>query len=144
MASDLITARYRHTATLLPNGIVLVAGGNTSSSRALESTELYNPAIRSWSFAGNLKKPRNYHTTTLLPDGKVLVVGPAQHYPEDKTAEVGSYMPANSFTAMLELPSGWITTRTPSINYMATASDAPIVARSLSNNGVYGEIGYQS
>ena len=74
------TARDQHTATLLPNGKVLVAGGKSNSSRSsdhgfLSSAEVYDPATGSWSSTGNLVTPRALHTATLLPNGKVLVAG---------------------------------------------------------------------
>src|SRR5205823_2686018 len=70
---NLITARFRHTATLLPNGKVLVAGGNNGA--ALSSTELYDPASGTWTATGSLGTARARHTATLLPSGKVLVAG---------------------------------------------------------------------
>lgn len=72
-ASDLNTARYGHTSTLLSSGKVLVAGGSDSAS--LASAELYDPATNAWSAAGSLATARVYHTATLLPSGKVLVTG---------------------------------------------------------------------
>ena len=72
---SLNTARSRHTATLLPNGKVLVAGGFEGGVGALSSAELYDPASGTWSATGSLTTARAYHTATLLPNGKVLVVG---------------------------------------------------------------------
>ena len=69
------TARYAHTATLLPNGQVLVAGGYNAG--ALSSAELYNPATGAWTTTGNLNTARYVHTATLLPNGQVLVAGGA-------------------------------------------------------------------
>jgi N-acetylneuraminic acid mutarotase len=63
-------ARNDHTATLLPNGKVLVAGGS-----GLNSAELYDPATGTWSVTGSLNIARVGHTATLLPNGKVLVAG---------------------------------------------------------------------
>ena len=71
---SLNTARYDHTATLLPNGKVLVAGGYNAAA-ALSSAELYDPASGSWSATGSLNTARYAHTATLLPNGKVLVAG---------------------------------------------------------------------
>ncbi|HSF24930.1 MAG TPA: kelch repeat-containing protein, partial [Blastocatellia bacterium] len=65
--------RMSHTATLLPNRKVLVAGGSLFSS--LVTSELYDPDTGTWSFTDNLNTPRSDHTATLLPDGKVLIVG---------------------------------------------------------------------
>jgi N-acetylneuraminic acid mutarotase len=58
------------TATLLPNGKVLVVGGV-----GLSSAELYDPATGAWTLTGFMHGDRAYHTATLLPNGKVLVAG---------------------------------------------------------------------
>ena len=63
-----------HTATLLPKGTVLVAGGDGNSG-ALASAELYNPVTGTWSATGDLAHARDVHRATLLPNGKVLVSG---------------------------------------------------------------------
>jgi N-acetylneuraminic acid mutarotase len=65
--------RARHTATLLSDGRVLVAGGINSSS--LSSAEIYDPSTGTWSPAGSMADARVGHTATLLPDGQVLAVG---------------------------------------------------------------------
>src|SRR5438552_9538167 len=75
---SLNTARSEHTATLLPNGKVLVAGGQNDSGY-LTSAELYDPASGSWTITGSLNTARRYHTATLLPNGKVLVAGGADN-----------------------------------------------------------------
>ncbi len=72
---SLNTARTDHTATLLPNGQVLVAGGLDASSTPLASAELYNPATGTWTATGSMSDARQGHTATLLPNGEVLVVG---------------------------------------------------------------------
>jgi galactose oxidase-like protein len=79
--------RDYHTATLLPNGRILVAGGS-SLIDSLDSSELYDPQTGIWSFTSNLNTPRSYHTATLLPDGKVLIVGGASASVLD-SAELG-------------------------------------------------------
>jgi WD40 repeat protein len=73
----LATARSSHTATLLPDGKVLVAGGSyyDVSSHYLATAELYDPATGAWSATGTLATARSTHTATLLPTGKVLVSG---------------------------------------------------------------------
>jgi N-acetylneuraminic acid mutarotase len=72
---SLATARENHTATLLSNGKVLVAGGDTGVAVNLRSAELYDPASGTWTATGSLATARGKHTATLLPNGKVLVVG---------------------------------------------------------------------
>lgn len=73
----LATARNDHTATLLPNGNVLVLGGLNSTATDLSSGELYNPATGWTQLLGILQHARSYHTATLLNTGKILVVGGA-------------------------------------------------------------------
>jgi N-acetylneuraminic acid mutarotase len=72
---SLNTARQIHTATLLPDGKVLVAGGADFNGIVIGSAELYDPTSGTWSFTGSLNTARDGHTATLLPDGKVLVAG---------------------------------------------------------------------
>jgi hypothetical protein len=71
---SLNTARYLHTATLLPNGKVLVAGGSASGGY-LASAELYDPANGTWTATSSLNTAHARHTATLLPNGMVLVAG---------------------------------------------------------------------
>lgn len=68
------TARDQHSATLLNNGSVLIAGG-VSFEGALASAEIYTPAFASFSNTGNLNTARYEHTATDLPDGTVLIAG---------------------------------------------------------------------
>jgi len=71
VTGSLNTARDTHTATLLQNGMVLVAGGYNDNS-ALASAELYDPASRTWIVTGSLNTARGAHTATLLQNGMVL------------------------------------------------------------------------
>ena len=73
-------AREGFTATLLPDGMVLVSGGvrlvsGSISDVALASAELYDPVTGTWSVAATMAVPRADHAATLLLDGKVLVAG---------------------------------------------------------------------
>jgi hypothetical protein len=74
-AGPMGTARMEHTATLLQDGRVLIAGGQTNADVALPTTEIYDPATQSFSPAGNMTTARVGHTATLLPDGRVLLIG---------------------------------------------------------------------
>jgi hypothetical protein len=67
--------RNSHTATLLPNGKVLVTGGSPSLFNATSSAELYDAATETWSITASLSTARFFHTATLLPSGKILVAG---------------------------------------------------------------------
>ena len=69
------TARAYHTATSLPNGKVLIAGGGTDPSVPLASAELYDPVSKTFSPTGSMGTARAYHTATLLPGGTVLIAG---------------------------------------------------------------------
>lgn len=64
----------RHTATLLADGQVLIAGGGDSGFPNANA-KLYNPTSDAWIATGSLTIARYSHTATLLPNGKVLVVG---------------------------------------------------------------------
>jgi hypothetical protein len=75
-------ARYAHTATLLPNGEVLVTGGFGSGvdcedlgTPVLTTAEIYDPSNASFKMTGNMAEAREEHTATLLPAGKVLITG---------------------------------------------------------------------
>ena len=100
-AGSLATARSVHTATLLPSGKVLVAGGlNTAASaNSIAIAELYDPATNTWTPAGAMATARYAHTATLLPTGKVLVIAGLAASGEVATAEL--YDPAtNSWTTV--------------------------------------------
>ena len=74
--SPMSQARLMHTATPLPGGGVLVAGGTAQINGApLAHAEIYHPATGLWLSAAALPQPRIGHTATLMPDGRVLVVG---------------------------------------------------------------------
>jgi Abnormal spindle-like microcephaly-assoc'd, ASPM-SPD-2-Hydin/Kelch motif/Galactose oxidase, central domain len=68
-------ARENATATLLPNGKVLIAGGGGTFSNFLSSTELYDPVSNTFVAAPSMNVGRYYATATLLSNGKVLIAG---------------------------------------------------------------------
>ncbi len=74
-AAALRVPRADHTATLLPDGTILVAGGRNASGE-LASVEIYDPKTRaSRPIEANLKQARADHTATLRSDGNILVLG---------------------------------------------------------------------
>src|SRR5262249_51651768 len=69
-------ARHSHTADLLGNGKVLVAGGATAASY-ISTAETYDPALNTWTTVGSLLGLRSSHKSAVLTRGKVLVCGGA-------------------------------------------------------------------
>jgi uncharacterized protein YjdB len=97
LTGNLNVAREFHTATLLNNGKVLIAGGEDTQDNLLDSAELYDPATGTFSFTGSMNLPRVFQSAVLLNNGKVLIVGGA----ETGTGQAELYDPATgtfSFT----------------------------------------------
>ncbi len=124
--------RESFTATLLPDGQVLAAGGFNNCDddfcSDVSSAELYNPAAGTWTQTGSMQGAREQQSATLLPDGEVLVAGGLNEGGdccsqfEYSSAELynpanGTWAPTASMaakhagqTATL-LPSGWVAGR---------------------------------
>jgi N-acetylneuraminic acid mutarotase len=96
-AASLATGREEHTATLLSNGKVLVAGGTDGRGKVLASAELYDPVRDRWTSAGAMAATRIGHTATLLASGKVLVAGGlVLPFPAPSLASTELYDPATN------------------------------------------------
>jgi N-acetylneuraminic acid mutarotase len=98
--------RYGHTATLLSDGRVLVAGGGQCRGRLgdtciipTKTAELYDPASGSWTRTGNMNFGRIAHTATLLNDGRVLVAGGWYTTAELYDRASGTWTATSSMTA---------------------------------------------
>jgi hypothetical protein len=74
-AAPLGTPREAHTATLLPDGRVLVAGGERTFAAFLSSAEISDPGVGAWTATVAMSEVRMAHTATLLLDGRVLIAG---------------------------------------------------------------------
>lgn len=95
------TPREDQTATLLPNGEVLVAGGLTSTALPVSSAELYNPATGKWTPTGSMSVARQGANATLLPDGDVLATAGIENADNSPFGELynpatGQWSPANT------------------------------------------------
>jgi N-acetylneuraminic acid mutarotase len=137
------TARAFHTATLLPNGEVLVAGGASiyhgARGKVVATAEIYDPESATWHNAPNMSVARYHHTAAPLPDGRVLVAGgwalttnsdkslaTAEIYDPAKNAwtRTGSMATGRARAVVTPLPDGRVLVATgvdPAYRAMATA-----------------------
>jgi hypothetical protein len=94
---DMSVGRYLQTATVLPDGSVLVAGGRSDDAsgpgQSLASAEKYDSTRGTWTPSADMANRRSAHTATLLRDGKVLVVGGYNDWAALDSAEL--YDPAS-------------------------------------------------
>jgi HEAT repeat protein len=72
---EMAMARFGHAAVLIPDGDVLVIGGDNDKYHPQSSAELYDPQTRTWRKTGEMTTARNSLAATLLPGGRVLVAG---------------------------------------------------------------------
>jgi N-acetylneuraminic acid mutarotase len=75
LTASMTAVRSLHTAILLANGKVLVAGGDDNKGCPTASAEIYDPVAGTWTATGSMTVARTSHTATLLPNGTVLVAG---------------------------------------------------------------------
>jgi hypothetical protein len=99
-------ARSGHTATLLSDGKVLVAGGRIgpNDDPSATSAELYDPSSGTWSTTGSMHGPLEDQTATLLQDGTVLVAGGSGIVGRDASATAELYDPVSgTWTATADM-----------------------------------------
>ncbi len=119
LTGNLNVARDGHTATILSNGDVVVAGGEGSAG-VTASSEFYVPSSGTWTKTGGLAVARAGHGAVLLSSGKVLVAGgctsqclggntaTAELYDPTKGSwsKTGSMATARVYFGMVVLPAG--------------------------------------
>jgi TonB family protein len=97
---SMLAARRYHSATLLKDGTVLIAGGE-AGGKALASAEIFDPSTGRFSPTGSMHEARRSQVAALLPDGRVLVCGGAA---DPSTTEIydprsKSFRPSGRMTA---------------------------------------------
>lgn len=111
--APMLSARAFHTATLLPDGEVLVTGGASiyhgSRGKVASTAEIYDPKSATWRSAARMSVARYHHTAAPLADGRVLVAGgwalTTNSDPSLATAQI--YDPiANTWTATGSMATG--------------------------------------
>jgi hypothetical protein len=120
-------ARAYHTATLLPNGKVLIAGGATlgGSQSPTSSVELYDPVAQTFIHAGNMSAARYNHAATLMNDGRVLI--------SDGLTVAGSFGNGVGLDEIYDPNSGQFTQTNP--NQVTSNHTAPSTASILLQSG---------
>ena len=96
--------RGLHTATLLKNGMVLIAGGFTDGTSAsnVATAELFDPVTSQFTQIAPMTSPRGGHSATLLPSGQVFLFGGGSDV--QKTAEL--FDPVSATFQVISRPSG--------------------------------------
>lgn len=99
--TDMTSPRVLHTATLLRNGKVLLAGGRDNNGNILQSTEIFNPQSGSFTPGASMTSPRAGHVAVPLKNGTLLLAGGTDQSGPVATAEI--YDPATgTFTSTID------------------------------------------
>ncbi|HKE20881.1 MAG TPA: kelch repeat-containing protein [Bryobacteraceae bacterium] len=108
---NMITPRYRHTATLLLNGKVLIAGGlGAHVLGPMLAAEIYDPATGTFSSTGDMTMALSGATAALLPNGQVLIVGMDYYFYPDQRLEAQAYDPlTGTFSPAGSIENGKVT-----------------------------------
>jgi WD40 repeat protein len=129
-----------HSATLLPSGKVLLAGGLDAAGNTLDTADLFDPDTRTLSpSASTMREPRVFPRSTTLDDGRILLAGSCDIHREVRSVEV--YDPATDsfshpaapfqgrqFPTMTLLPSGKVLLAGGSVAGSTPAASADLLA----------------
>lgn len=150
------TARAAHTATALPSGDVLIAGGMTTGGSSVATAELFDPARNAVRSAGALREARAGHTATLLRGGRVLVAGgyngaylrslevfdgsrgrfvPAGALAEGRSGHSATLLPDGRVLFIGGVGRGWTFLRSAEIHDPATSQSVSAGSMSVSREG---------
>lgn len=103
-ATPMLEARSGHTATLLPDGRVLITGGMRRNQEFYKSAELYDPTAKKFQGTGGMNFARVGHAAVLLRSGKVLIAGGWIGHESTDSAEL--YDPSTAkFTVIAKMTS---------------------------------------
>lgn len=94
--------RLYHTATVAPDGRIVVAGGFNGTA-SIDPIEFFSPASGRFSAGGTLSVPRSLHVAAPLPDGRILIAGGVDGTTIRSSAEIfnpknGTVVPAGNMT----------------------------------------------
>ncbi len=134
-----LALRYNHTATVLNDGKVLIAGG-FNGNIPVSSAELFNSATNTWTTVGSSVAARYKHSATLLNDGRVLITGGA-------TTGAAAITSAELYDTVLKT---WTATKFPlgnaRFNHVAQLLDDGnvLIAGGTTNNNSLNNIGLVS
>jgi hypothetical protein len=123
LSSQNTIARVGLVAAVLSDGRVLIVGGSSDGTNALNTSDIYDPQAGSVTAGPVMSTPRAKATATTLFDGTVVVIGGSNgttdlHRPPSET--VGKWSPTGSIALLQQLTCcGW-----------SELSDPPIAARS--------------
>src|ERR1700690_726620 len=109
-AAQMLEPRSGHSATLLPDGKVLIAGGMRRNQDFYKSAELYDPATGKFHPTGEMNERRVGQAAVLLRSGKVLVAGGWVGFGATDSAELydsatGKFTPIGKMTTRRGRPS---------------------------------------